>query len=422
MFELSLAQKEIYKREIFYSNTSMNNNTIEITINKKISYELIDSCINDAVRNFSSLRLQIHKLDDESTMQDHVEFSEENFPLVKLSTYDKYLVWADQKAAECIFDHDSKLYRFYVVYIEDRDSWVVYFTIHHIIADALACSIVAKYIVNMMEKNFGNEYEDVEDYDYCRWLESEKKYLASKSYERDTEYWEQALTDYDDDEFKVRSGELNFRGKRLSKLITKEESDKIDSLCERYSVTIPNLFYSLFAIYRSKYNRAKCTSISLALHNRGAREKMAIGMFVSVLPLVINVDDEISMDEFVKYVKASETKMLKHHRYTYGGLHEMYPEYKGLLDFSVSYLTFDVAEADEKGYHLHWVYNRDMDEFSLSLSKRYAMDKYLFEYDYPFMKFTDEDVENISSERTSLAAPGYLKLTFLNSIDDISLY
>ena len=393
-FELSLAQKEIYNREIYYSNTSMNNNTSNIVFKKDVTYEQLNNCLNETVRHFSTLRIQICN-DGEKVMQYNTDYSEIQFPMLEFVSKEDYLKWADQKASECIFDYDSKLYRYYIVYIAETKEWSIFSMVHHILVDASGAVIVDKYIVNTIERELGNAVPDEEDYDYKNWVEAEKKYLGSKSYDRDMEYWNEMLSDYDGKDFIVHHSPENIRGNRYEVFITTEETDRIRGFCQKYSISIPCFFYSVFALYKSRFTRSKSTAIGIALHNRSSREKVAAGMFVSLLPLIIKIDENMSVADFVTFVKTSEMKFLKHHRSTYGLITEHFPNQEGLLDLGVSYQTFTWSDMEEKGYSMKWYYNRHEDNFALSVGERYGKEAYLFEYDYSYMKFNDEDIKTI---------------------------
>ena len=100
LLDLSLAQKEIFKRELYYPETSVNNNSSDIVFQKDVDYETINDSVNDVIRASSSMRTQICT-DETGIPKMYVsEFREAKYPLVELKNKDEYRKWINEKLNE----------------------------------------------------------------------------------------------------------------------------------------------------------------------------------------------------------------------------------------------------------------------------------------------------------------------------------
>ena len=395
LLDLSLAQKEIFKRELYYPETSVNNNSSDIVFQKDVDYETINDSVNDVIRASSSMRTQICT-DETGTPKMYVsEFREAKYPLVELKNKDEYRKWINEKLNECVFGYDIPLFKLYIIYMTEEKSWAFYSNIHHLLTDAVGTYKFDDMVVYAIEKRLGEDYEETEDYDYTDWLENEKKYLSSKSYVRDTEYWQEMIDDYDGQEFRVENETDDIVGERFDVVSSDALTESVKEFCSKYEISLPCFFYAAYGLLKAKYTSSKSTSLALTLHNRRAKEKSAIGMFITTLPLIMNVDDNMTVSEFVRYVKMSEMKFLKHHRYTYGLLQQNCNVKEGLLDFGVTYQNFSASNLSEKGYIGDWRGNGHVDTLFVSVSERRNNTSFLFEYDFPYKQYPTEFVKGL---------------------------
>ena len=395
LLDLSLAQKEIFKRELYYPETSVNNNSSDIVFKKDVTYETINDSVNDAVRASSAMRTQICT-DETGTPKMYVsEFREAKYPLVELKNKDEYRKWIDEKLNECVFGYDIPLFKLYIIYMTEEKTWAFYSNIHHLLTDAVGTYKFDDMVVYAIEKRLGEDYEEAEDYDYTEWLENESKYLNSKSYVRDTEYWQEMIDDYDGQELRVENETDDIIGERFDTYASSEITESVKRFCIKHEISLPCFFYALYGLLKAKYTASKSTSLALTLHNRRAKEKNAIGMFVTTLPLIMKIDDNMTVSEFMGYVKTSEMKFLKHHRYTYGLLQQNCSIKEGLLDFGVTYQNFSASNLSEKGYIGDWRGNGHHDALFVSISDRLNNAAFHFEYDFARKKYPAEYVKRL---------------------------
>ncbi|MBR6837258.1 MAG: amino acid adenylation domain-containing protein, partial [Oscillospiraceae bacterium] len=392
-YKLSLTQKEIYKREYYYPGTSVNNISTELLFKKELSYNEINQAINMMIKECSTLRLQLH-IKEDNVYQYYCEYKETEIPLLEAETSEEYREWGNERLNDCIFGYDLPLYRFYIVRIKKEKKWSIYSCIHHILADAISTYSVVNQIINNLENIDDNRRIDI-GYEYSHWVENGEKYLNSKAYLRDTEFWQEKINEYEGNELPYQSQSDDITSVRLIKKIGLDITARVKEYCKENNVSIPCLFYSVYSLLKCGYTYSNSSAIAITLHNRGGKEKHAVGMYVTTLPLIINLEKEQKVTEFLKYVKLSEMQLLKHHRYTYGLLQQNCEIKKGLLDFGVTYQNFRINDTIKNDYEGNWLENGHSDLISVSITEREADDRFMFEYSFPENKYKREFVESL---------------------------
>ncbi|WP_303835477.1 non-ribosomal peptide synthetase, partial [Ruminococcus flavefaciens] len=374
---------------------SINNIGTDCRFKTKLSYEEINECINSVIANSSILRLQI-TLTNDGVKQYTCEFREREFPYVQVDNIAEYQNWINDRLKECIFGYDSPLIKSYIVYVKDEEKWCVYSNIHHLISDAIGTYTVQKMLSAEVEKRCGKPYIEYSDYDYSGFVAKEKEYFHSKAFIRDKEYWTDALNEYEGSALPHSDDSDDLSSRRYEFNISKELGSRIKAYCAENEISIPCFFNSVFALYKSKTTASGSASIGLTLHNRGVHEKETVGMFVTMIPFLLEIDNNSTVNEYIRYVKSSEMKLLKHRRFTYGLMQENCAHKEGLIDLCVNFQTFSTVENKAMGYEMNWLGCGHSDTLSVTVSERNDSDIFMVEYDYPYMRYSDSFIHTMN--------------------------
>ncbi|MBQ6181485.1 MAG: hypothetical protein IJK31_07345 [Ruminococcus sp.] len=370
----------MYKREQYYPYTSVNSICMEIIFSKKIDYDKINEAINIMLKSCPMMRTQICTTNI-GIKQYISEYRKKYFPMIELDTMDDYEKWREEKLYECVYGSDKPLYRFYIVRIKDESKWIIYTNIHHLLTDANGNYIVIDRIIRNID---GDETEArINDYDYSEYIAKEKNYLKSRTYYNDTKFWQEITSEYEGQALFTSDNDGNIEHIRYKSNFSSEMSTDVKEFCEKHDISVPCFFYAIYGFLKSRITYSNSSSIAVALHNRGSREKKYAGMFMTILPLILKIDSDSTIADFIKYVKLSEISLLKHRRYTYGLLQENCEVKDGLLDLAVSYQNFSLNNFVERGYKVDWLGNGHVDAFSVSISERNSEGVFLFEYEFP---------------------------------------
>lgn len=149
-FDLSLVQKELYKREQYGSNTSVNNNSGEIIIDKSFDYKWIDKSINTLLKNNNIIRLQLHE--EDTVVQQYVaDYQQPEFPIFEFETFVEYKEWIYERVNDCVFGYDRPLYNFFIVKLKDCNKWSIVYHLHYILVDGLSPFFIVQTLIKCME-------------------------------------------------------------------------------------------------------------------------------------------------------------------------------------------------------------------------------------------------------------------------------
>lgn len=88
-------------------------------------------------------------------------------------------------------------------------------------------------------KNIGINYHD---YDYRCVLANEEKYLKSKSFIRDTEYWQQVISEYDGQNLPFQNDSEDWEGRRKKVGLSPENTKSMKQICIGNNISIPCFF------------------------------------------------------------------------------------------------------------------------------------------------------------------------------------
>ena len=175
---------------------------------------------------------------------------------------------------------------------------------HHIISDGTSISI----LLNELCKIYNDEElkdSNLEYKDYAVW---ECNKLKNNGFEEAEKYWVNQFksdipvldmpTNY------PRPTVQNFEGQKVYSNISKETTDKINSLANSLGVTPYMLLLSAYYILLYKYTSQDDIIVGSPIVNRTNFEFYSIiGMFVNSLPMRAKIDSNLSFVDFVNTVK-----------------------------------------------------------------------------------------------------------------------
>ena len=134
-------------------------------------------------------------MQDDVPMQYHVPYREQAFEVYDFThTNDRGIEsWEATVSREVLPLLDMPLYRF-VLFRSGENEGGVFIKVHHIISDGwaqmLLCNRIARYYLELLA---GREPQIEAAPDYRQHVEEEERYLTSRTYSRDREYWEQVV-------------------------------------------------------------------------------------------------------------------------------------------------------------------------------------------------------------------------------------
>ncbi len=256
--------------------------------------------------------------------------------------------------------------------------------IHHIVADAWTVMLIANQFLTLLKG------ESIQAYDYSEFIENEKKYRSSSRYERDREYMESENAKCPEQTWLWPERYKSLEAKRRTAETDKELTAKICEFCEQHKITPYTLFLSAITVYmRKKLNRDKFYVGSVALNRSSFGEKNTVGMFVTGVPVLMEIEKNDTFSEVIDKVNSKSVKAFRHYK---GG--KITPDSKQkLFDIWVSYQNATL-DADPRAIVTQYYCKYVIDTTIFTIQDRLAEGKFNLIFDHN-IKVSDEEVDEL---------------------------
>ena len=316
-YNLTYPQKAIWMIEQFYPNTNINCLGGCSKILEEIDIPRLQKAFNIFLQKNDGLRLRF--------------FVENNEPLQYIASYEEELGEIIDTTEEEFDTHikkipptpfniiNSKLYTFKIYRFENgRGAFESYF--HHLISDAWATALYTNEVMKIYDALKNNiDISDITYPSYSDFIENEQKYISSKRFSADKEYWESQFDSSlvlsslksDADTFST-----NFVRKTFN--LSQTQFDKITELANAHNSSLPAFLFAVYSLYFSRILENNNLIIGNPVLNRGTfAEKQTFGMFISTAPVLLNYDENISFIDRLTNITKHQSTMYRHLKYPY---------------------------------------------------------------------------------------------------------
>lgn len=405
---LSTPQQNIWNLQSFYSDSAISNICGSVFLSAPLKETLLGDVLNNLIKNNNALRMIIqNKNNPEVTYREHTNiiFEELDYSNKTNQEISKILQIRSEEPIGLFGD----LCEFVIV--KRSTDWGVYIKISHLIADAWSLSLIIKNTVNnYLEAINNNHYESLSS-DYNNFIKSETDYQTSSRYQKDKEFFD--ILFKEEPKFLTFGNSQNkIKAKRKNFTLTKEETKKIKEYCSQNNIATGTLFESAMAVYMHRYFNEAQIILGMPVVNRSNFEqKQTIGMFISTMPLVINVDSHKPVKELINEITAKHYNLFKHQRFPLTelgkALKEKYNFQGRLFDVTISYQDAKANVNNDFVTESNWYFNGYSETgLVIHLSDMFNSDKLELNFDYQTSVFKALDID-------------YLKRRLLTIVDDI---
>ena len=405
VYNLTNPQKNIYQVEqIIDEGSPINYITTVLKLDGNLDEQILNKTLNKIIEINDSLRLKFIEKDGE-IVQYIEEYLPVKIPVVKLNQDDLTNFIEDYKKLKITL---KNTFNFTIVLTPSCS--FVFHKVHHIISDAWGMTQIAEQIKDIYTKIENNEnLADLKKPSYLGLIERENKYLNSKKYDSDLEFWTDYVKNISSTKVFNNFDMFETKATRYEYVLDNDLFDKISQFCSLNSITEYSFFLGIIAIYFNKLFNQESIVIGTPFLNRQKRagEFEATGLYVSTLPLNINVQKETDFINLCKTIGASNLALYKHSGFPYYKIQKIYNEYAGntnrLYDIGFSYqinkLT-NVTSTHDSGV-CSWFFSGEQTQpltIHVSTLNNY---KVLF-YDYLHSCFSKDEIEKTNKIILSL--------------------
>ncbi|MDD5017715.1 MAG: amino acid adenylation domain-containing protein, partial [Eubacteriales bacterium] len=411
-YALTHPQQRIWYSERLHPDTGMWNNAGTLKIKGQLNYKLLESAINIFLRDNESIRLRIGLVNDEP-YQYIADYSSYAIDLMDFSDHgvSKLFEWDTMQTQVPMPLIDSNLFYFALFRLNDEEGGI-YAKFHHIISDALSIVEFSNQIMeNYASLLDGRPTPDFELRSYVDFISEEESYLKSSRFSYDQRYWDNRFNELPEPTF-IKQKKTNYfstKARRKAYVIPAARSARIRAYCEQAEISVFSLFLSALAIYINRITNKKDIIIGAPVVNRTSlHAKGAFGMFVSTVPIRIEIQDDLSFTEFAQVVSNEWFSALKHQKYPYDMLlQDLRKKHKGLESLYDVTLSYQIGKfhknAKQFTYEGRWHFSGSQsNSLSIHVNDREDDGKFIVDYDHHTPFFSHKEIEYIHAHLNNI--------------------
>jgi len=323
IFPLSINQREIYIDQMMWSEASHLNIGAVVTVQGTFDIEVFNYAINKVIRCHPSLRTRIYESEGKP-WQTIAPYQDTKVTLVDFSSDENSQASAEEYINNQFVTHFSfganySLVDFQLIRINNQKH-IIFAKYHHAITDGWGTSIFFTEVIKTYNQIIHNGVDNQTERDWylIEYIQSESDYLTSQNFQRDRDYWQQRLKQVSPKIFhQIHPQEL--RGNRQSIYISREQYNRVNTLCQNIQSNVFHLILSLITIYLAKrYNKSDLV-VGLSLLNRNKKSfKDAIGLFVSTIPFRVEINGNKTVHELLDKIRSLLRQDYRHQRFPLG--------------------------------------------------------------------------------------------------------
>ena len=288
MYELSKPQRLVYDMEK-YAGGAISVICGSLIYKGEKSQQELENAVNHLYQINDALRMHVICAND-SVKQEVDGFVPRSVETLNFMTKEELDVFAGRYAKE---PHDLKgeLCEIKIIFLSDGYGLLI--KMHHLIGDAWTMSLICSQF-NCILKGEGTSA-----YSYTEYLKKEDDYRQSGRFQKDRTFFLEQFKKCDEVVYLSEKKEEKFCSERKSFAIDKGAQKRITDYAEEHHVSVFVLFMTALAVYlnRVKDNAEKFYLGSAVINRTGAEEKHTAGVFVNVVPILIELDNRTSFEE-----------------------------------------------------------------------------------------------------------------------------
>ncbi|KAA1243809.1 non-ribosomal peptide synthetase [Aquimarina sp. RZ0] len=350
---LTLPQQDVYYEQLLYSEEPIYNIGAKIRIEGPLQIEAFECSYMSLIQQHDVYRTVFFKSQGGTFNQ---QLKEEVAPL-RFQNFSKQNN-SETKACEFMQQEFMKpfqlsegepLYRFVLVKVAENKHYL-FSVYHHIITDGWGTSLMFKRLVKNYNEilEFGKIVSDY-PFSYEDFVEDDMIYQQSEAFEKDKKYWVEKFKLLPKALFeKTKINKSQHKSEREVLFIKREVYNDLNRLAKINKSSAFHIILALLYLYFGRKHQNQDFAIGLPVLNRSkASYKKTVGLFMGVLPLRIEWNQEINFDELITIIKKQLRQDYRYQRFPLGKLIQelqVFNEKDRLMNITLSYEKQDYAD------------------------------------------------------------------------------
>ncbi|WP_373963152.1 amino acid adenylation domain-containing protein [Kosakonia sacchari] len=249
------------------------------------------------------------------------------------------------------FNLAERLWRSALIYA-GNNRWYWQLCCHHIIADGTSLSLLnAELSKNYSRLIRGEHLSESASLSYADFVASDAAYLGAKQCIKDQAFWFERYTALPPQLFQplvTARTPASYLPEPVSWMLEESLFQRIEQAASLYGLSVLHFMYALFACYFKRVKNVDDIVFGIPLHNRkNARQKAAVGMYASVIPVRIRLTEKDSFYDVMQKAADELRICYKHQRLPITEINrrikkQQHTDRANVFDMSLSYEPYDV--------------------------------------------------------------------------------
>ena len=390
-FPITESQKGIYFASIIDENSTIYNIPIAIEITGKLNKDKLGESIDKIIHENRILRTKFI-LEENSIFQ----IIDENINIKKDFQKSRY------EEISTLFNEfitpfnlkESPLIRIKLVQIENKKH-ILFIDTHHIINDGFSQSLFIKELF----KYYYGEHKSLNNLDYLDYAIFEKNNIELRN--SSLEYWKKNISKIEKSylPFDFPEYQFNDSGNIITIDIDNNLFHRIINFSSKNNFTLYNILLSAYSILIYKIARNHNITIGGFFSGRYLSDMQnMLGMFVSTLPITININPEESIEEFLNSIQLQISNTLEHQNFSISELSNLKdsPSENGRNKFfNNAFNLIEYSENKYKDLNLNMINlkTKTRAHFDLTLNCYKLNNKIKIDFEYSTHSYKEESIK-----------------------------
>lgn len=309
-FNLTPAQRNIDDMQRFYSGTAISVLCGAVIFDEKLEPKLLLQAAKLVIKRQEALRLRFC-VENGRTVQYVSSEGGGNITFAEFADENALRSYCNTQA-KLPFSGDGEMFRMTVFALPEKTG--IMLCTSHLIADAWTYSVLAHDVYKIYGQLSSGENADIEVQSFTSAAERRNSEKALEKRRDDLHFWVEKYADgASPTPVKTyRREETDASAERNTVIIPHDISAAVKSFCKGKDVSEAVVFEAALMIYLSKINgnRSSVTIGVPVLGRSGAKEKSTAGMFISTLPLTVDIGE--STDGLFKKISDGHRDIFRH--------------------------------------------------------------------------------------------------------------
>lgn len=398
-YSLTFPQQNIWLVNNLYNSSRTNLITGIININKNFNVDFCKETVNNIIKNNDALRIKI-LLDGEIPYQcvreyQYVDINVIDMQNLNKNEIEKYIYEYKKEYIDILGD---KLFEFQILkYSEEKGA--VLLKMHHIVSDAWSyAKIIEQFVKYYTSLENSQIIDEINVPSYIEFVNTTLEYKNSEKYIKDEEFWREYLNGFQDKvTLKDRIKKINNTSSRYNIKLDKDINDKILEYCKENRISPYVMFLAALSTYMYRIKDKNDFVIGTPSLNRANfKEKQMLGMFVSTLPLRVQISENEKFLDVARNIARNTMSIFRHQKYPYintlKNVRVQNNTNNNLYGIILSYQNAKAEFEDKEKYDTKW-YENDFQNEDLQIHILDMDSTGILEINYDYLNELFDDIE-----------------------------